>query len=88
MKCCFLCCSCAMSFSINRLKAIYVNRTPATTKSIHVYSSALKASITWNNMRILQVSPNFKKEIIFSSSVYILSFSRLTIEIINISGMS
>ncbi|KMZ58548.1 Acyl-CoA oxidase [Zostera marina] len=46
--------TCAMSFSINRLKAIYVNRTPATTKSIHVYSSALKASITWNNMRILQ----------------------------------
>lgn len=46
--------TCVMSFSVNRLKTIYVNRTPATTKSIHVYSSALKALITWNNMRTLQ----------------------------------
>ncbi|XP_074313080.1 acyl-coenzyme A oxidase 3, peroxisomal-like isoform X2 [Silene latifolia] len=44
----------AMSFAGNYLKSIYVNRTPETNKTIHVVSSALKATLTWHNMRTLQ----------------------------------
>ncbi|XP_057527950.1 acyl-coenzyme A oxidase 3, peroxisomal-like [Amaranthus tricolor] len=44
----------AMSFAGNYLKSIYVKRSPETNKIIHVVSSALKATLTWHNMRTLQ----------------------------------
>ncbi|KAK9676874.1 hypothetical protein RND81_11G106800 [Saponaria officinalis] len=44
----------AMSFAGNYLKSIYVKRTPESSKTIHVVSSALKATLTWHNMRTLQ----------------------------------
>lgn len=44
----------AMSFARNYLKSIYLKRTPETNKIIHVVSSALKATLTWHNMRTLQ----------------------------------
>ncbi|KAL9243776.1 hypothetical protein vseg_017623 [Gypsophila vaccaria] len=44
----------AMTFAGNYLKTIFVNRTPETNKTIHVVSSALKATLTWHNMRALQ----------------------------------
>ncbi|XP_077229453.1 acyl-coenzyme A oxidase 3, peroxisomal-like [Tasmannia lanceolata] len=46
--------TCAMSCAGNDLKRICVNRTPATSKTLHVLSSALKATFTWHNMRTLQ----------------------------------
>lgn len=46
--------TCAMSCATNFLKKIYVKRTPDTNKAVHIYSSALKAAATWNNMRTLQ----------------------------------
>ncbi|KAF9588179.1 hypothetical protein IFM89_007868 [Coptis chinensis] len=46
--------SCAMSFAANYLKRIYVKRTPETNKTIHVVSSAFKATFTWHNMKTLQ----------------------------------
>lgn len=45
-----------MSFAANELKIMYVNRTPKSNKAIHIVSSAYKATLTWNNMRTLQVS--------------------------------
>ncbi|KAK7405022.1 hypothetical protein VNO78_06157 [Psophocarpus tetragonolobus] len=44
----------AMSFAANKLKMMYVNRTPKSNKVIHIVSSAYKATFTWNNMRTLQ----------------------------------
>ncbi|KAL8138458.1 hypothetical protein V2J09_004459 [Rumex salicifolius] len=44
----------AMSFAGNYLKFLYVKRTPETNKTVHVVSSALKATLTWHNMRTLQ----------------------------------
>lgn len=44
-----------MSFAVNYLKKIYVNRTPEMNKVIHVVSSAFKAIASWHNMRTLQV---------------------------------
>ncbi|KAI3719749.1 hypothetical protein L6452_20653 [Arctium lappa] len=44
----------ALSFASNYLKMIYVNRTPESIKTVHVVSSALKAVLTWHNMRTLQ----------------------------------
>lgn len=44
----------AMSFSVNALKMMYVKRTPESNKTIHIISSAYKATFTWNNMRTLQ----------------------------------
>ncbi|KAI3440777.1 Acyl-coenzyme A oxidase [Psidium guajava] len=44
----------AMSFSANHLKMIYMKRTPELNKTIHILSSAFKASFTWHNMRTLQ----------------------------------
>lgn len=52
---CFYC-RYAMSFAGNYLKSIYVKRSPETNKNIHVVSSALKATLTWHNMRTLQVN--------------------------------
>ncbi|KAL5730573.1 acyl-CoA oxidase [Ranunculus cassubicifolius] len=46
--------TCAMSFAANYLKKIYVKRTPEASKTIHVVSSAFKATFTWHNMRTLQ----------------------------------
>ncbi|XP_039123252.1 acyl-coenzyme A oxidase 3, peroxisomal-like [Dioscorea cayenensis subsp. rotundata] len=46
--------TCAMSSAGNFLKKLYVKRTPATNKIVHVYSSALKAMLTWHNMKALQ----------------------------------
>jgi hypothetical protein len=37
------------------MKNMYVKRTPEVSKAIHVYSSALKATLTWQNMTTLQV---------------------------------
>ncbi|TKY66797.1 Acyl-coenzyme A oxidase 3 [Spatholobus suberectus] len=44
----------AMSFAANELKMMYVKRTPESNKTIHIISSAYKATFTWNNMRTLQ----------------------------------
>ncbi|XP_050379349.1 acyl-coenzyme A oxidase 3, peroxisomal-like [Argentina anserina] len=44
----------AMTFAANHLKTIYVKRTPESSKTIHVVSSAFKATLTWHNMRTLQ----------------------------------
>ncbi|GAB2285394.1 Acyl-coenzyme A oxidase 3, peroxisomal [Dionaea muscipula] len=44
----------AMSFAANYLKSVFVQRTPETNKTIHVVSSAFKATLTWHNMRTLQ----------------------------------
>ncbi|KAF5732591.1 acyl-coenzyme A oxidase 3 peroxisomal-like [Tripterygium wilfordii] len=44
----------AMSSAANFLKVIYVKRTPESSKTIHVFSSAFKATLTWHNMRLLQ----------------------------------
>ncbi|KAL5573649.1 hypothetical protein UlMin_023246 [Ulmus minor] len=44
----------AMSFAANYLKMIYVKRTPETNKTLHVVSSAFKATLSWHNMRTLQ----------------------------------
>ncbi|MBA0592698.1 hypothetical protein Gorai_009673, partial [Gossypium raimondii] len=46
----------AMSFGANYLKMLYVKRTPQSNKIIHVVSSSFKATFTWSNMQILQVS--------------------------------
>nr|GMC76863.1 acyl-coenzyme A oxidase 3, peroxisomal-like [Ipomoea batatas] len=45
----------AMSFAANSLKMMYVKRTPEANKTLHVVSSAFKATLTWHNMRTLQV---------------------------------
>jgi acyl-CoA oxidase len=44
-----------MSSASNFMKYMYVKRTPEASKAIHVYSSALKATLTWQNMTTLQV---------------------------------
>ncbi|KAL6570785.1 Acyl-coenzyme A oxidase 3, peroxisomal [Orobanche gracilis] len=44
----------AKTFAANYLKLLYVERTPQLIKSIHVFSSALKAILTWHNMQTLQ----------------------------------
>ncbi|EEF37282.1 acyl-CoA oxidase, putative [Ricinus communis] len=44
----------AMSFAGNSLKMIYWKRAPETNKTLHVISSAFKATMTWHNMRTLQ----------------------------------
>ncbi|KAJ8763753.1 hypothetical protein K2173_003535 [Erythroxylum novogranatense] len=44
----------AMSFAGNFLKMLYVKRTPDSIKTLHVVSSAFKATFTWHNMRTLQ----------------------------------
>ncbi|XP_073016740.1 acyl-coenzyme A oxidase 3, peroxisomal-like [Primulina eburnea] len=44
----------ASSFAANYLKLLYIKRTPQLIKTIHVVSSALKAILTWHNMRTLQ----------------------------------
>ncbi|OAY80584.1 Acyl-coenzyme A oxidase 3, peroxisomal [Ananas comosus] len=46
--------ACAMSFAANYLKKMYLKRTPESNKAIHIYSSALKAVLTWQNMSTLQ----------------------------------
>lgn len=50
-----VCCRYAMSFAANYLKKLYVKRTPESIKTIHVVSSAFKPTLTWHNMRTLQV---------------------------------
>ncbi|KAF7102501.1 hypothetical protein CFC21_103628 [Triticum aestivum] len=45
---------CMMSSASNFMKNMYVKRTPEISKAIHVYSSALKATLTWQNMTTLQ----------------------------------
>ncbi|KAL2466601.1 Acyl-coenzyme A oxidase 3 [Abeliophyllum distichum] len=44
----------AMSFAGNYLKLLYIKRSPQLIKTIHVVSSAFKATLTWHNMRTLQ----------------------------------
>lgn len=44
----------AMSFAANSLKMMYVKRTPEMIKTLHVVSSAFKATLSWHNMRTLQ----------------------------------
>ncbi|XP_006656066.3 acyl-coenzyme A oxidase 3, peroxisomal [Oryza brachyantha] len=46
--------ACLMSSSGNFMKRMYVKRTPELNKAIHIYSSALKATLTWQNMTTLQ----------------------------------
>ncbi|RCV21652.1 hypothetical protein SETIT_4G154600v2 [Setaria italica] len=45
---------CLMSSAGNFMKKMYVKRTPEMSKAIHIYSSALKATLTWQNMITLQ----------------------------------
>lgn len=55
-----------MSFAANYLKTIYVKRTPELIKTIHIVSSAFKATLTWHNVRTLQVKkPSNAKELIY-----------------------
>ncbi|MCO5578202.1 hypothetical protein L7F22_032040 [Adiantum nelumboides] len=44
----------AASFAANQLKKIYVNRTPADAKTIHVLSSGYKAMFSWHSLKTLQ----------------------------------
>lgn len=44
-----------MTSAGNFMKKMYVQRTPEMSKAIHIYSSALKATLTWQNMITLQV---------------------------------
>ncbi|CAI9787648.1 unnamed protein product [Fraxinus pennsylvanica] len=44
----------AMSFAGNYLKLLYLKRSPQLIKTIHVVSSAFKATLTWHNLRTLQ----------------------------------
>ncbi|KAH8932954.1 hypothetical protein BDL97_18G006000 [Sphagnum fallax] len=44
----------AMSFAALDLKKLYVRRTPADSKTIHVLSSGLKAMLSWHGIRTLQ----------------------------------
>ncbi|KAK1425395.1 hypothetical protein QVD17_20747 [Tagetes erecta] len=44
----------ALSFATNYLKKIYAKRTRESVKTVHVVSSALKATATWHGMRTLQ----------------------------------
>ncbi|MBA0766103.1 hypothetical protein Gotri_015178 [Gossypium trilobum] len=44
----------AMSFASHYLKKLFVKRTPQSYKTIHIFSSAFKATFTWNNLHILQ----------------------------------
>ncbi|KAI3796374.1 hypothetical protein L1987_39044 [Smallanthus sonchifolius] len=44
----------ALSFASEYLKNIYVKRTCESIKTVHVVSSALKATLTWHGMRTLQ----------------------------------
>lgn len=44
-----------MSFAAIELKNIYVKRTPESVKTLHIVSSAFKATFTWHNIRSLQV---------------------------------
>ncbi|MBA0798888.1 hypothetical protein Gohar_009441, partial [Gossypium harknessii] len=44
----------AMSFASHYLKKLFVKRTPRSYKTIHIFSSAFKATFTWNNLHILQ----------------------------------
>ncbi|PKA46620.1 Acyl-coenzyme A oxidase 3, peroxisomal [Apostasia shenzhenica] len=46
--------TCAMSSAAYHLKMIYVKRNPDANKLIHIYSSALKAMLTWQNLKTLQ----------------------------------
>ncbi|KAG8075732.1 hypothetical protein GUJ93_ZPchr0006g42317 [Zizania palustris] len=46
--------ACLMSSASNFMKRMYVKRTPELNKAIHIYSSALKATLTWQNMTTLQ----------------------------------
>ncbi|KAF0903612.1 hypothetical protein E2562_028173 [Oryza meyeriana var. granulata] len=46
--------ACLMSSAGNFMKRMYVKRTPELNKAIHIYSSALKATLTWQNMTTLQ----------------------------------
>ncbi|XP_047081191.1 acyl-coenzyme A oxidase 3, peroxisomal-like [Lolium rigidum] len=46
--------ACMMSSAGNFMKKMYVKRTPEISKAIHVYSSALKATLTWQNMTTIQ----------------------------------
>ncbi|KAJ3692286.1 hypothetical protein LUZ60_012636 [Juncus effusus] len=46
--------TCALSCAANFLKTIYMERTPEANKAVHIYSSALKATLTWQNMTTLQ----------------------------------
>ncbi|RWW83889.1 hypothetical protein BHE74_00007594, partial [Ensete ventricosum] len=47
-------CSCAMSSATNYLKRLFIKSTPESNKSIHVYCSAFKATLSWHTMRVLQ----------------------------------
>lgn len=44
----------ALSFAANDLKMLYVDRTSADDKTIHVLSSGYKAMFSWHNIRTLQ----------------------------------
>lgn len=63
---------CAMSCAANFLKSIYVKRTPEANKTIHIYSSALKATLTWHNMRTLQVTYTLARKLPISAIIFFL----------------
>jgi hypothetical protein len=48
-------CRCLFSSASNFMKKMFVNKIPEMSKAIHIYSSALKATLTWQNMTTLQV---------------------------------
>ncbi|CAD5177408.1 unnamed protein product [Musa acuminata subsp. malaccensis] len=46
--------TCAMSSTTNFLKRLFTKRTRESNKSIHIYCSAFKATLSWHTMRVLQ----------------------------------
>jgi hypothetical protein len=67
------------------MKNMYVKRTPEMSKDIHIYSSALKATLTWQNMITIQVLLSVERAIImflYSSHYFSLDF------LLNVLGVS
>lgn len=62
-----------MSCAANFLKSMFVRRTPEANKTIHIYSSALKATLTWQNMRTLQVTYTLSRKLLISALIFFLT---------------
>ncbi|XP_019178995.1 PREDICTED: acyl-coenzyme A oxidase 3, peroxisomal-like [Ipomoea nil] len=60
----------AMSFAANFLKRMYVKKKPEMIKTLHVVSSAFKATLSTHNMRTLQVVADITVVIKMSCGVH------------------
>ncbi|KAJ0683020.1 putative acyl-CoA oxidase [Helianthus annuus] len=79
-KICYLVGRYALSFASEYLKNIYVNRTRQSIKTVHVVSSALKATSTWHGMRTLQVVIMLSAVLHFQDINYIYLFHMLILD--------